>query len=123
MPELGTNTQSEERPELRVLSDFSHIPAPPEATWLSEWEFFEGCCPQHQDWVRYFGGRTWTVETCAPEPIEVHVADSQFSDGSIEMWVAVDGDICGLEVDEALMMAATLSQAADEVGRIEGGSL
>jgi hypothetical protein len=105
------------------VSELAHIPAPSEATWVGEWHFFEGCCSDHQDWVRYFGGRRWTVETNYSDPVAVDIAGIQFSDGSIDNWIGLDGDTPGLNADEALMLAAILSQAADELERIEGGGL
>jgi hypothetical protein len=104
------------------VSEPAHIAEPPEATWVSEWEFFKGSCG-HQYWIRYFGAGTWTVETSAPDPVEVRLGGSQFSDGSIELWICLDGHTCGLEVDEALTLAATLSRAAEELERIQGSSL
>jgi hypothetical protein len=104
------------------VTDLRHILAPCEATWVGEWDFFKGSCG-HQYWIRMFGVRGWTVETSSPDPIEVELAGSQRSDGRIGMGISLDGDIHGLNADEALMLAATLSRAADEMGRIEGGRL
>ena len=36
MPQLVPNTQGEERPELLVVSDLAHIPAPSDATQVGE---------------------------------------------------------------------------------------
>jgi hypothetical protein len=114
MPQLGPKTQGEERPE--------HIPAPAEATSVGEWHFFEGSCG-HQYWIRHFGGRGWTVETSLPGLVEVELAGNQFSDGSIDMWLCLEGDSHDLNADEVLMLAATLSRAAGELERIQGGGL
>jgi hypothetical protein len=102
------------------VNDLADIPTPSEATWVTEWEFFEGSC-DHQYWRRYFGADTWTIDTSSPDPVEVHLAGSQFSDGSINMRICLKGDTCGLEVDEALALAATLFRATLELERIEGG--
>jgi hypothetical protein len=104
------------------MSELAHIPAPSEATWVGEWHFFEGSCG-HQHWIRNFGSGSWTVETGSPDPVEVHLAGSQFPDESIDMWIRMEGDTHDLNADEALMLAATLSRAADELERIEGGRL
>jgi hypothetical protein len=122
MPQLATNAQSEERPELRVVSDFSHIPAPSEVTWLGEWHPFECDCCGDEDWQRYFTRRSWTVETSFPEPIEVHIAGSQYSDASTDMWICLDGETHDLNAEDALMLAASLSWAAEELERIHVGS-
>ena len=103
------------------MNDFSHIPAPSEATWVGEWHLFEGSCDPN-DWVRHFGGRSWTVEISGCDPVAVDIAGTQFSDGSIEKLICVDGDVPLLYADEALMLATTLSQAAEELERIHGGS-
>lgn len=100
------------------MSELTHIPAPSEATRVGEWHFFEGSCG-HQYWIRYFESRSWTVETSCSDPVEVELAGCQFSDGSIEMWVCLEGAL-DLDADEAVMLAATLSRAAEELGRIEG---
>ena len=39
------------------------------------------------------------------------------------MWIWIDCDTHGLNADKVLMLAATLSRAAEELRRIEGGSL
>jgi hypothetical protein len=121
MGQLGPNTQGKDRQRLCAAKDFSHIQAPSEATWVGEWHFFKGCRPEHQDWVRYFRVRSWTVETSSSDPVAVEIAGIQFSDGSIDNWIPVFGDIPGLNADEALSLAATLSEAADELERIQGG--
>jgi hypothetical protein len=54
--------------------------------------------------------------------VEVELAGNQFSDGSVEMWVCLEGAL-DLNADEALMLAATLSRTAEELGRVEGGGL
>jgi hypothetical protein len=117
---LVQNMEGEDGEGLRAVSDFSHIPAPSDAIWVGEWEFFEGCCPEHQDWLRYFGGLSWTVESFG-DPVEVEIAGYQSSDGSTERWISVDGDCQVLNADEALMLATTLSCAADELERVQGG--
>jgi hypothetical protein len=122
MAQLGRHTQGKDRKRLRAVNDFSHIPGPSEAEWVGEWHFFEGCCPEHREWRRFFGGRSWTVE-CFGDPVQVEIAGSQFSDGSTDMWICVDGDIPGLDADEAVKLAATLSSAASELERVQGGSL
>jgi hypothetical protein len=122
MIHLVRDTQGEDGEGLGAVSDFSHIPAPSEATWVGEWRFFKGCCPEHQDWLRYFGGRSWTVEFFC-DHVEVEIAGAQFSDGSTDRWICVDGDYHSPSADEALMLAATLSSAADELQRIEGGPM
>ena len=114
MPQLGPKIQGEERPE--------HIPAPAEATWVDEWRFVERSCG-HQYWVRYFLVRSWTVGTYSPELIQIELVGSQFADGSTQMWICLDGDSFGLRADDALMLAETLSLAADELERIDGGML
>jgi hypothetical protein len=38
------------------------------------------------------------------------------------MWVCLEG-VLDLNADEALMLAAALSRAADELERVEGGGL
>jgi hypothetical protein len=103
------------------VNELAHIPAPSEATRVDEWHLFQGRCG-HQYWIRCFGGRSWTVETSSPDPVEVELAGNQFSDGSVEMWVCLEGAL-DLNADEALMLAATLSRAAEELGRVEGGGL
>jgi hypothetical protein len=103
------------------MSELAQIPAPSEATWVGEWHFFEGSCG-HQHWIRHFEGRSWRVETSYPDPVEIQLAGAQFSDGSIEMCIHVDGDCHGLNADEALMLSTTLSWAAEELERIQGGS-
>lgn len=102
------------------MNDLAHIPAPSEATWVDDWCSFEIGCGQ-QYWLRHFRGRTWTVEACSTDAVEVDLAGNQFSDGSVEMWVCLEGAV-ELEADEALMLAATLSRAAEELERIQGGS-
>lgn len=120
---LVKDTQGEGGEGLGAVSDFAHIPPPSEATWVGEWRFFKGCCPEHQDWVRYFGDRSWTVEASCSDPVAVDIAGIQFSDGSIDNWIGLDGDIPCLNADEARMLAATLFRAADELERIKSGSL
>jgi hypothetical protein len=122
MTQLGPNKQSEERPELLVVSDLRHIPAPSEATWLGEWDLVECDCCGDEDWQRYFTGRSWTVETSFPEPMEVHLAGSQYSDGSTHEWICLDGETHDLTAEDARMLAAKLFRAADESERIRGGS-
>jgi hypothetical protein len=51
MAQLGPNTQGEDRQRLRAVNDFSHIPAPAEATWVGEWDHLEGRCG-HAYWAR-----------------------------------------------------------------------
>jgi hypothetical protein len=116
MTQLGTNTQGGERPELRVVSDLSHIPAPPEATWVGEWHDTGRDCGH---WIRMFTIRKWTVETSS-RPIGVELSGVQLSDGSIRIRIWIDVDNDDLEAGEALMLAATLSRAADEQERIQG---
>jgi hypothetical protein len=102
------------------VTGLRHMPAPPEATWVGEWTFLQPSCG-HQYWIRSFGGRSWTIETSSPDPIEVELAGSQFADGSIEMWIHLEGEIHDLEADEALMLASTLSHTVDELERTRGG--
>ena len=123
MSELSPNTQGEDRQRLRAVSDFQHISAPSEATWLGEWHPFECDCCGDEDWKRYFTGRSWTVETSFLEPIEVHLAGSQYSDGSTHEWICLDGETHDLNAEDARMLAATLFRAADELQRIRGGRL
>jgi hypothetical protein len=123
MTPLGPNTQDEERPELRVARDFSRIPAPSDATWVGEWHLFECDCCGDVDWQRYFTGRSWTVETSFPEPMEVHLSGSQYSDGSTYEWICLDGKTHNLNPEDARMLAATLFRAADGLERIRGGRL
>jgi hypothetical protein len=101
------------------VSELAHIPAPTEATSLGDWHFFEESCG-HQCWVRYFGGRRWTVKTTSLDPVEIEIVGSQFSDGSIERRVCLEGAL-DLNTDEALMLAATLTRAAEELERVQGG--
>jgi hypothetical protein len=122
MIHLVRDTTGEDGEGLGVLRDFSHIPTPSEATWVGEWHFSQGCCPEHDDWLRFFRGRSWTVEI-PDDPVEVEIAGSQFSDGSTDSWISVDGDCRVLNANEALMLAAALSCAADELERIEGERL
>jgi hypothetical protein len=123
MAPVGRNIESNDGKWSRKVNDLSHIPAPSEAEWVGEWHFFKGCCSDHDDWVRYFGGRSWIVEMSSSDPVEVDIAGIQFSDGCIDNWIGLDGDILGLNADEALILAGTLSQAADELERIQGDSL
>jgi hypothetical protein len=123
MSELSPNTQGEDRQRLRAVSDFQYIPAPSEATWLGEWDLVECDCCGDEDWQRYFTGRSWTVEMSFPEPMEVHPAGSQYSDGSTYVWICLDGETHDLNAEDARMLAATLFRAADELQRIRGGSL
>lgn len=101
------------------MSDLSDIAAPSEATWVGEWHFFEGSCG-HGYWIRHFEGRRWTVETSAPDPIDIDHAGCQLEDGSVERWILLDGAL-DLSADEALMLAETLSRAAEKLEHIEGG--
>jgi hypothetical protein len=121
MAQLGSNTQGEERPGLRAASNLRHVPALSEATWVGDWHWFERSCG-HQYLIRHFGGRSLTVEMSFCDPVSVDIAGSQFSDGSIKMFICLDGDIPLLNADEALMLAATLSRAAEELDRIQGGA-
>jgi hypothetical protein len=122
MSELSPNTQGEDRQGLRAVSDLQQIPAPSEATRLGEWDLIECDCCGDEDWQRYFTGRSWTVETSFPEPIEVHLSGSQYSDGSTFEWICLDGETHDLNAEDARMLAATLFRAADELERIRGGS-
>jgi hypothetical protein len=119
MTQLGTNTQGEEHPELRVVSDFSHIPAPAEATWVGDWEHFKGNCG-HSYWARFFTGLSWTIETSLPEPVEVNLAGFQYSEGFTNMWICLEGAL-DLDADEAMLLAASLWEAAGELDRIQPG--
>jgi hypothetical protein len=101
------------------VSELAHIPAPPESAWVSDWHSFEGECGHHS-WVRHFTGRRWTVETDLLDPTDVELVGAQFSDGSIEMCVCIDGAL-HLKANETLMMAAVLSRAAEGLLRIQGG--
>jgi hypothetical protein len=103
------------------VSELAQIPAPSEATWVGDWHFVEGTCGQ-QYWSRHFEGPRWTVQTNSIDPVEVELAGSQFSDGSVERWVCLEGAL-DLNVDEALMLGETLSRAAEELGRMEGSRL
>ena len=103
------------------MSELAHIMAPFEATWVGEWHLFDGS-DDPNDWVRHFGGRSWTVEMSGCDPVVVDLAGTQVSDGSIETLICVDVDVPLLYADEALMLATTLSQAAQELERIHGGS-
>jgi hypothetical protein len=60
------------------------------------------------------------VETSGPEPIDIDHAGCQLEDGSVERWISLDGAL-DLNTDQALMLAATLSRAADEPERIQSG--
>jgi len=123
MAQPGRITQGKDAQGLRAVSDFSHIPAPSEATWLGEWQLIECDCCGDEEWQRYFTGRSWTVETSFPEPMEVHLSGSQYSDGSTDMWVCLDGETHDLNGEVARMLAATLFRAADGLERIRGGRL
>jgi hypothetical protein len=101
------------------MTELAHIPAPSEAKWVSEWRFLEGSCG-HQYWIRHFEGRRWTVETSGPDPMDIDHAGCQLEDGSVERWISLDGAL-DLNADQALMLAATLSRAAEELERIQGG--
>jgi hypothetical protein len=101
------------------VSELAHIPAPPEAKSLGDWNFFEGSCG-HRYWTRMFKVHRWAVETTSSDPIGVELAGCQRSDGSSRMWIWIDCDTHGLNADEVLMLAATLSRAAGELERIEG---
>lgn len=101
------------------MNDLAHIPAPSEATRVGDWHRFEKSCG-HQYLIRHFGGRSLTVEMSSWEPVSVDTAGSQFSDGFVKMFICLDGDIPLLNADEALMLAATLSEAALELKRFEG---
>jgi hypothetical protein len=83
MAESGRYTDSEDGKLWRKASDFSHVPAPSEVTWVGEWHFSHGCCPEHDDWIRFIGGRSWTVEIQGA-PMEVEIAGFQSLDGSID---------------------------------------
>jgi hypothetical protein len=120
---LVRDTQGEDGQGLGAVSDFSHIPSPSEATWLGEWQLVECDCCGDEEWQRYFTGRSWTVETSFPEPIEVHLSGSQYSDGSTHEWICLDGETHDLNAEDARRLAATLFRAAEELGRFEGGSL
>ena len=102
------------------MSDLSQIPVPTEAISVDEWDLFERDCG-YQYWIRKFVVRTWTVETAFPVRIEVELGGFQLSDGSIELGIWIDGDTYHLSTDEALMLASTLSRAAEEQERVRGG--
>ena len=123
MTPLSRNVQGGTRQGLREVTDFSHIPAPSEATWVGEWQLIECDCCGDEDWQRHFTGRSWTVETTFPEPMEVHLSGAQYSDGSTHEWISLDGETHDLNAEDARMLAATLFRAAEELRRIEGGSL
>jgi hypothetical protein len=100
-----------------AVADLSRVPAPPEATWVGEREFFEDCLGT-QDWERMFSVRKWTVETTsATPPIEVELAGSQLSEGCVAIWIWINADREALTADEAMRLAAILSQAAEELER------
>lgn len=103
------------------MSELAHILPPPEATCVSKWYSFEGSCG-HQYWMRHFSGRSWTVETSSSDPLEVQLAGCQYSNGPVETWVSLEGTL-DLSADEAWMLAATLSRAAEDLERIQGGEL
>jgi hypothetical protein len=99
------------------VADLSYVPAPPEATWVSEWDSFDDCLG-NQDWIRMFGVQKWTVETTSSTPpIEVELGGSQLSEGYVAIEIWIDCEMQGLTTDEAMRLAATLSQAADELER------
>lgn len=104
------------------MTELAHIPPPSEATWVSDWDFFDGSCG-HQYWIRMFGVRCWTIETAASCRTEVELLGSQLSDSSVDLGVWIHGDTESLDADEALMLAAALSRAAEELERIQGCSL
>jgi hypothetical protein len=104
------------------VTGLAHIPPPSDVTWISDWDFFDGSC-DHQYWIRMFGVRSWTIETAVPCRTEVELGGYQFSDSSVDLGVWIHGDTDILNADEALMLAATLSRAAEELERIEGCSL
>jgi hypothetical protein len=100
-----------------AVADLSHVPAPPEATWVSEWDSFEDCLGS-QGWIRMFGVQKWTVETTSSTPpIEVELGGSQLSEGYVAIEIWIDCDMQGLTTDEAMRLAATLSRAAHELER------
>jgi hypothetical protein len=101
-----------------AMNELAHIPAPSDATWVGEWEFFEDCWG-NQDWERVFGLRSWTIETTSTPSIEVELAGVQLSEGCIvDIWIWIHGDIGSLTAGEATTLAATLSRAAGELERI-----
>jgi hypothetical protein len=104
------------------VTELVDVPPPSEATWVGHWKFFDGSCG-HQHWMRMFGLRSWTVETIAPCRTEVELIGAQLSNSSIDLGVWIHGDTESLDADEALMLAAALSRAAEELERIEGCSL
>lgn len=93
------DTPGEDGEGLGVASDFPDVPAPSDAKWVGEWDLHEGTCGRKY-WIRHFGGPRWTVETTSIDPVEVELVGCQFSDGSIEMWVCLEG-ANDLEADEA----------------------
>lgn len=122
MTHLGPNTQGEDGQGWAAVTDLRRTPAPSEATRVGEWHFFEGSCG-HQYWMRMFRVRRWTLETSSPDPIEVELAGCQRSDGSSRMWIWLNCDTHDMNADEVLMLAATLSRAAGELERIQGGGM
>jgi hypothetical protein len=106
MVHLVRNTQGEDGQGLRGTNDFSHIPAPAEATWVGGWEFFEDCWG-NQDWERVFGLRSWTIETTSTPSTEVELAGVQLSEGCIvDIWIWIHGDTGSLIAGEATTLAA-----------------
>jgi hypothetical protein len=101
------------------VTGLAHIPGPPESAWIGEWQPFAGECGHHS-WVRHFAGRRWTVDTTLQDPLEVELVGAQFSDGSTEMRVCLEG-VLHLDPGEALMLSTTLSRAAEELVRVQGG--
>ncbi|GAB1813791.1 hypothetical protein [Mycobacterium sp. MUNTM1] len=120
MIHLARNAYGDDGEDSGSRSELAHIPAPPGAAWIGEWHLFEGSCG-HQYWLRHFGCQRWTVGTSSIDPVEVELSGCQFEGGAVEMWVCLESAL-NLHADEALMLATTLSRAADELQRIQGGS-
>jgi hypothetical protein len=104
------------------VTELAHILPPSETTWISDWDFIDGS-RGHQYWIRTFGVRSWTIETAVPCRTEVELGGFQLSDSSVDLGVWIHGETDILNADEALMLAAALSRAAEELERIEGCSL
>jgi hypothetical protein len=101
------------------VSAYPQIPTPSGASYVSEWQF-GGCEPTGPRWFRTVEAGLWTVEVFPGLSIDTWLVGTQYEDGAIAMMVSVDGDNIVLAgADEALMLAATLTRAAEEIERMQ----
>ncbi|BBY24134.1 hypothetical protein [Mycobacterium stomatepiae] len=101
------------------MNELTHIPVPPEATWVGEWVPYDADSVPHS-WVRHFTVRKWTVDTFLQDPAEIELVGAQFPDGSIEMFICLESALY-LDAGEGFMMSTTVSRAAEELERTQGG--